>query len=306
MQLWLHPRPPEPTRDLVCAWPRFGLPETRRTIDTEVWDAASRAHLIWPDDAALPVANDEQSARGTSRRETGGVLKVYVDAADGMAGLGEVAVWSFEPELWGECTQAPTEDVALEKFRRRCGRADLVVEERITGPEQVFARDHRPASDDEIDATLRRLRNQRAATIDLILRADAAGALDVEDESVEQPSWMPWRTPRAIAQHLIADAAGAYLKRLALPVISPKGALIDDLIASGAHLQQVVQNLPRDRVTEYAGERWTSVKFLRRQAWHEGVEQVFLRRRLRAAGVLRAASADAPDEWSCPAARPDR
>lgn len=214
------------------------------------------------------------------------MLEVYVDAADGMAGLGEVAIWSFDLDTWGECTQAPSEAAALEKFARRSGRSDLVVAERITGPRQVFDRDHRPASDEEIDVTLRRLVTQRAATVDLITRAAAAGALDAQDAAVVQPAWMPWRTPRAIAEHLIADASGAYLKRLSLPVTAPRGELLADLIASGDHLQHVVRTMPRDRVTDYRGEVWTSVKFLRRQAWHEGVEQVFLRRRLRAAGVM--------------------
>lgn len=213
------------------------------------------------------------------------MLKVYVDAADGIAALGEVAVWSFEPELWGGCTQAPTEEQALEKFARRTARSDLVVTERITGPHQVFDRDRAPARDEEVEATLVTLTAQRATTIELVERADAAGALDVEDASVVQPEWMPWRTPRAIAQHLVADAAGAYLKRLRLPVLAPTGVLLDDLVASAAHLDRVIRTMPRDLVTEYRGEVWTSVKFLRRQAWHEGVEQVFLRRRLRAAGV---------------------
>lgn len=214
------------------------------------------------------------------------MLKVYVDAADGMAGLGEVAVWSFDLALWGECTQAASESVAMKKFAQRCNRSDLVVEERITGPDQVFDRDYRPATDAEIDTTLRKLEMQRSITIELIVRAGAAGALDAQDISVVQPAWMTWRTPRTIAEHLIADACGAYLKRLALPVITPQGELIDDLVASGTHLHQVIQDMPRDRVTSYKGEVWTSVKFLRRQAWHEGVEQVFLRRRLRAAGVI--------------------
>ena len=214
------------------------------------------------------------------------MLKAYIDAADGMAGLGEVAVWAFDLDIWGECTQASSETVALEKFARRSGRSDLVVEERITGSDQVFDRDYRPARDDEIDATLHKLETQRAATIDLVARAAAAGALDARDATVLQPAWMPWRTPRAIAEHLIADACGAYLKRLSLPVTSPRGELIEDLIATGNHLQQVIRTMPRDRVTDYGGEVWTSVKFLRRQAWHEGVEQVFLRRRLRAAGVI--------------------
>lgn len=97
---------------------------------------------------------------------------------------------------------------------------------------------------------------------------------------------MTWRTPRAIAEHLVADASGAYLKRLALPVMSLRGELVADLVASESHLRRVIQDMPRDRVTGYKGEMCTSVKFPRRQAWHEGVEQVFLRRRLSAAGVI--------------------
>src|SRR4051812_48132738 len=107
-----------------------------------------------------------------------------------MASLGEVAIWSFDLETWGECTQAPTEAVALEKFARRCSRSDLIVQERITGPDQVFDRDYQAATDDQIDATLRKLEIQRAATIDLIAEADAAGALDAQDATVVQPSWM--------------------------------------------------------------------------------------------------------------------
>lgn len=54
-ELWLTPVPPAPTMELVCAWPRFGVEETRRTVDTtELRDAASAAHWIWPEDADLP------------------------------------------------------------------------------------------------------------------------------------------------------------------------------------------------------------------------------------------------------------
>jgi hypothetical protein len=54
-ELWLRPLPPTPTMDIVCAWPRLGLPETRHTIDTTVIrEAAANAHWIWPEDADLP------------------------------------------------------------------------------------------------------------------------------------------------------------------------------------------------------------------------------------------------------------
>ena len=54
--LWLHPLPLPPTFDLVCAWPRFGVPETRRTIDAvAVLEAAAAATWLWPEDADLPL-----------------------------------------------------------------------------------------------------------------------------------------------------------------------------------------------------------------------------------------------------------
>ncbi len=54
-ELWLCPLPPVPTMDLVCVWPRHGIAETRRTIDTTaILDAAGQAHWIWPEDADLP------------------------------------------------------------------------------------------------------------------------------------------------------------------------------------------------------------------------------------------------------------
>jgi hypothetical protein len=56
---WLHPLPPPPTMDLICAWPRFGIDESRRTVDTAALrDAADNAHWIWPEDADLPPADE--------------------------------------------------------------------------------------------------------------------------------------------------------------------------------------------------------------------------------------------------------
>jgi hypothetical protein len=54
-EVWLTPLPPAPTMELVCAWPRFGLAEHRRTIDTAALrEAASHARWVWPEDADLP------------------------------------------------------------------------------------------------------------------------------------------------------------------------------------------------------------------------------------------------------------
>ena len=58
-EYWLHPLPPAPTMQLICAWPRFGIQESRRTVDTtSLLEAASNAHWIWPEDADLPEANN--------------------------------------------------------------------------------------------------------------------------------------------------------------------------------------------------------------------------------------------------------
>ncbi|RIX29955.1 hypothetical protein D1781_00270 [Amnibacterium setariae] len=58
-QRWLHPLPPAPTMDLICAWPRFGIDDSRRTIDTtSVLEAAANAHWLWPEDAELPLTEE--------------------------------------------------------------------------------------------------------------------------------------------------------------------------------------------------------------------------------------------------------
>lgn len=57
---WLSPLPPAPTMELICSWPRFGIEESRRTVDTtSLLEAASSAHWIWPEDADLPQADDQ-------------------------------------------------------------------------------------------------------------------------------------------------------------------------------------------------------------------------------------------------------
>lgn len=53
-EVWLTPLPPAPTMELVCAWPRFGVEEHRRTMDTAaIREAASHAHWVWAEDADL-------------------------------------------------------------------------------------------------------------------------------------------------------------------------------------------------------------------------------------------------------------
>ena len=212
-------------------------------------------------------------------RHTSEMSEVWVDAGDGMAALGEVAVWGFDLAVWGECTQAATEAEALTRYRRRTGRADLRVVQRITRPAQVFDRDLAPASDDEVEATIAVLGRSRARTLAL-LRSVPPELLDAADPAVRQPTWMPWRTPAAIGRHIADTESRGYPRRLGLPVRDPLPGLEDELAASAQHIERVLRAAARDRIDDYKGETWTTVKLLRRLAWHERVELVFLRRRV--------------------------
>lgn len=55
---WLYPLPPPGPLVLVCAWPAFGIPESRTELDgAAVLQAASRAEVLWPwqPDEATPT-----------------------------------------------------------------------------------------------------------------------------------------------------------------------------------------------------------------------------------------------------------
>ena len=210
-------------------------------------------------------------------------MRVVVDASDTMVALGESAVWSFELRVWGECTQAATESDAVNLFAARVGLSlqEIEVSERITGPEAVFAEDLRPANDAQIDRTLTILAGQRRATLALL--ASAPGSLlDVEDPTARQPVWMTWRTPRQIIRHIVDTESRAYPRWCGLPQLEPVDDLEEELVRSARHIRDVIESMPRTFTTTHRGEAWTPVKLLRRLAWHERVESVFLRRRLRA------------------------
>lgn len=198
-----------------------------------------------------------------------------------MAQLGEVAVWSFDLEAWGECTQASDETAALAKFSQRLqiDRRELMVTERIRGPRAVFSEDLGRATDRQIARTLQAMDAHRAQTLALL---DAASTedLDSHDETVKQPAWMSWRTPRQIFHHIADTEARAYPRWCGLPQLGPVDDLRAELAASATHAKGVIQEMPRYFATEHRGEVWTPVKFLRRLAWHERIELIFLRRRL--------------------------
>ncbi|MGH8792073.1 MAG: hypothetical protein ACRDXX_05425, partial [Stackebrandtia sp.] len=93
----------------------------------------------------------------------------YVEADVGMADDHTTAAWVFDVDLWGRCGQGPTETAALSAVAAEIGDdVELVVEERIIGDEQAFARDHRPATREERAATLAILDAARRETLALI------------------------------------------------------------------------------------------------------------------------------------------
>lgn len=209
-------------------------------------------------------------------------MEVVLDASDPIARLGEVAVWSFDLSAWGECAQAPTDVDALSRFAARAGLEpeQLHVAERITGSQALFRDDTLPVSDAQIARTVDVLDQQRARTLSIVAAATDAD-LDAEGDDVAQPAWMSWRTPRQILRHIADTEARAYPRWCGLAELEPVEDLRVELVRSALHVRDIIMGMPRSFETEHRGEVWTPVKLLRRLAWHERVESVFLRRRLR-------------------------
>lgn len=209
---------------------------------------------------------------------------MYIDGGAGMTRVGGVAAWTFETGHWGECGQGDSEFDALANLARRVGTADFHVAERIGTGEarQVFDTDLVPATEEQVTATASILRAERARTIALVESASPA-ALRMPGADVPQPTWMRWRTAEAIAWHVADTESRHYLGLLGLGSREPLGSLRAELAESAAWVQERLRTMPRDARAEVSGEVWTSVKVLRRLAWHERVESVFLRRRVRAA-----------------------
>lgn len=194
--------------------------------------------------------------------------EVFVESAVAMAYDAGAAVWSFDPDLWGTCIQAPTIEDAVRAFERRHGPATVV--EQIEGDEQGFLRDRLPASDLEVALTLETLASQRRRTIRLFEGLPDA-VLDRDDPVRQLPTWARWRTPRANLWHIADTESRYYLPSLGLPSKERADNLGSELRASAVHVHGIVSRMPRDLVTEET-ETWTSTKLLRRLAWHEAGE----------------------------------
>jgi len=153
------------------------------------------------------------------------------------------------------------------------------VTERLTGRDFVFQEDLAPTTDAQITRTLQILDEQRARTLALLDSA-SDDDLDRRDDAVRQPSWMSWRTPRGILHHIADTEARAYPRWCGLPQLGQVDGLRAELEASADHIKRIIKEMPRSFTTEHRGETWTSVKLLRRLAWHERIELIFLARRL--------------------------
>lgn len=193
----------------------------------------------------------------------------YVENDAGMGSDHASAAWAFDPDLWGRCGQGGTEQSALTELRRLLGgQVDLVVTERIEGDEQAFDRDRVPCTESERQATLSILAEIRPQIIALV-RSCSDAELDWDDPSRLLPLWARWRTLRQMARHIANTESRYYLPCLGLPTREPDDSLVEELKLSAEYVRAVVATMPADRVVEDEYGTWTTVKVLRRLAWHE-------------------------------------
>lgn len=225
-------------------------------------------------------------------------MRAYVDQHAGMAQDGWSAAWTFDLERWGTCGQGPDGAAALADLATRCGlgaaAADdgaLQVAERVdrprSGAETVFARDRVPASEEEREATLAILERARARTLELV-RGAPPRVLAYRDPDRVLPPYAWWHTVGQVALHIADTESRYYLPLLGLPTRERAGDLVTELEESGAHVRRVVSRMAPDLAA--SSDRhgsWTSVKVLRRLAWHERGELEVLDRLVAHASVER-------------------
>ncbi|MEQ7005912.1 DinB family protein [Actinopolymorpha sp. B17G11] len=210
-------------------------------------------------------------------------VQVYVENDVAMAFDHGSAAWSFEVDVWGRCGQGPDEAKALGDLNSQLGKdADLVVAERVRGDERAFHRDHRPATDAERRATLAVLADSRRDVMALV-RACPDAVLDWDDPHRALPSYASWRTVRQVAWHIVDTESRYYLPMTGLGYREPAGDLLAELELSAAHVRKAVETMPADLVRTTNGATWTSVKLLRRLAWHERGELAVMRAQARRA-----------------------
>jgi hypothetical protein len=189
--------------------------------------------------------------------------------------------WCFDLDLWGRCGLGEDEPSALAALAREIGVAasGFWVAERIVGDERAFQRDRRPATAAETARTIAILRSMRPPTLRLVASATAA-ELDWRDPERRLPSWARWHSLGQMAWHLADTESRYYLPSLGEPPLPRGGELLEELDASHRHVLARIATLPPDRIVRDRGEEWTTVKLLRRLAWHERSELRVMRRLL--------------------------
>lgn len=215
------------------------------------------------------------------------VVDVYVEDNAGMAFDGWSAAWVYDLDLWGICGQGPDEGAALEDVRKRItGKVELNVVERTvcaaSGDERVFERDRRPCTDDERRTTLAILDYVRPQTIALV-RALPDEVLDWTDPGRTLPSYATWHTIRQLAWHIADTESRYYLPCAGLDSRERAADLLQELDESAEHVRKAIEAMPAGIERTSNDGEWTSVKVLRRLAWHERGEVAVMHKLAKAA-----------------------
>lgn len=205
------------------------------------------------------------------------VVAVYVDPAAGMAHDGWASATAFDLDTWGLVGQGPDPDRAVTDLAARLsGRgieARLEVVEMLapatTGAERLFAPEREPATAAQREATQAVLDAVRPRTLALLDDLDDA-LLDWDDPERELPPWARWRTLRSMFRHVTTTETRYYLACLGQSAPPRLDDLRAELLASAEVVRRAVATLPAALVVD-AGEAgwWSTVKVLRRLAWHE-------------------------------------
>jgi hypothetical protein len=205
------------------------------------------------------------------------LVRAYVENGVGMGFDYGSAAWSFQLNSWGQCGQGTTEAAALVDLQRRLDAPDeIAVIERVQGDEQVFARDRLPCTAVERRATLSILAEVRPKTIAL-LRSCSEYELDWDDPERVLPHYAGWRTLRQMGWHIADTESRYYLPSVGLAYREPAASLFEELDISAEGVRAAVETLPADRIVAGEAGIWTTVKILRRLAWHERDELTVMR-----------------------------
>lgn len=211
---------------------------------------------------------------------------MYVESGVGAHIDNATVAWLFDLDHWGRCGQGHDEASALAALGTAIGQPKtFTIAERITGDECAFARDQQPATPAELAATLRILHQVRKQTLALIASASPA-ELDWDDLERTLPGWARWRTLRQMAWHIADTESRYYLPQLGVPALPRGSDLMEELRHSYDHVRRTLGEIAPDRYrTMSTGEEWTTVKVLRRLAWHERSELITMQRLLARARV---------------------